>query len=278
MKLIDAVKHTRSRRPKWVNGAGAETARINSEHIIRILGPDFDCSTVKSVDYTHLIEELQSETTSRGPRSNSGINRILGTFDTILREMIYLDIIERVPTHRRLPETNKLVFYSSEQIDQLEDTANVLQLPEVASAIRFAFLTGCRRGELMKLTCGDIDLGQNKLVFRKTKNGKDHVLTITPKLLRLLEPRVTGKRSTDLVFNLKEARSFYQDFTRVRLLCGIPDGHTFHTIRHSTGTHLCANGASLRAVMGVLNHSDLKMTLRYAKATDKSIAEALALL
>lgn len=278
MKLADAVEHTRSRRPKWINGSGATTARINSDHVIRILGADFDCSTVKSVDFTYLIEELQSETTPRGLRSNSGINRILKTFDTILREMVYLDVIKSVPTHRRLPEDKKLVFYSPEQIDQLEHTACAIELPEVGDAIRFAFLTGCRRGELMKLTCGDIDLEHNKLVFRKTKNGKDHVLTITPKLLRLLEPRVTGKRSTDLVFNLKEARSFYQDFTRVRLLCGLPDGHTFHTIRHSTGTQLCAVGVPLRTVMGVLNHSDLKMTLRYVKATDQSVGEALAML
>jgi integrase len=56
-------------------------------------------------------------------------------------------------------------------------------------------------------------------------------------------------------------------------------GWNFHTLRHTTGTHLHKKGASPIAIKDQLRHSDIRVTVNYYVGTDsdyqKKIVETL---
>jgi site-specific recombinase XerD len=42
-----------------------------------------------------------------------------------------------------------------------------------------------------------------------------------------------------------------------------------HTLRHTFGSQLVINGVDIYTVQKLMNHKDLKMTMRYAKLNDE---------
>ena len=48
-----------------------------------------------------------------------------------------------------------------------------------------------------------------------------------------------------------------------------------HTLRHTFASHLAINGTPVFTIQKLMNHKDIKMTLRYAKLADNSGREAV---
>lgn len=279
MKLAAAIEHTLATRPSWRDGKGKRTAAINAEHVLRILGGDFDCSKATATDLVQLQRTLMQEVTPRGPRSAAGINRILAAATVILREVHYAGELEHVPSVRQLKEPKgRLEYYTREEIDNMLEKAWEMRLFELRDIILFCYKTGCRQGEVLALSVGDVDLANHQVTFRDTKNGSDHTISITPDVVEMLACRVEDRHPDTPVFDYLNKDQLLREFKKVRNACGISKEKLFHTIRHSTGTLLAEAGVPIRTIMGILNHQNINTTLRYAKATDKSKEEALALL
>lgn len=84
--------------------------------------------------------------------------------------------------------------------------------------IYFIFKTGVRNAEAIGLRVGSVDLKKKQIeikevlarslkgtssalrIRKETKNGKERVLPLTPDLLNILEPILSGKQPDDLVF------------------------------------------------------------------------------
>ena len=62
--------------------------------------------------------------------------------------------------------------------------------------------------------------------------------------------------------------------------CGI-DGDdrknkvVIHTLRHTFASHLAINGTPIFTIQKLMNHKDIKMTLRYAKLSPDSGRESI---
>ena len=48
-----------------------------------------------------------------------------------------------------------------------------------------------------------------------------------------------------------------------------------HTLRHTFASHLAINGVSLFEIQKLLNHKDIKMTLRYMKLAEQNKINAV---
>ena len=48
-----------------------------------------------------------------------------------------------------------------------------------------------------------------------------------------------------------------------------------HTLRHTFASHLAINGTPIFTIQKLMNHKDIKMTLRYAKLSPDSGREAI---
>jgi integrase len=122
--------------------------------------------------------------------------------------------------------------------------------------LMFVALSGCRRGEALGLTRGDVDLKAGTVTFRDTKNRRDHTLPLTGELRAILERRLAESRTAEHVFaspfdgapvtNLRVALG------RVRKATGL--AFTVHDLRRLAATSMERQGVPGYTVKAILNH------------------------
>ena len=126
-------------------------------------------------------------------------------------------------------------------------------------AIRVAFYTGMRLGELYRVERGD-----GVLVLADTKNGDRRAVPVHPKithlvpLLPLTAPKITVQRA----------------WQRARTAANLEHLH-FHDLRHSAASEMVNAGVDLFTVGRVLGHRDARSTARYSHLTTDALAAAV---
>lgn len=126
--------------------------------------------------------------------------------------------------------------------------------------------TGLRRNELRSVTPASIDF-RNSCIFVRgddTKNGREAVQHFTPETGQLLKDFIRGKmpgvqlfpigsRSGKMIRADCKAAGVEADDERGRL--------TFHSLRHTTGSYLAAQGVRPKAIQEIMRHSDINLTM-----------------
>ena len=285
MTLAEAVEFTFANRHEWINGKSAWSARINCSHFLRILGGDTPVEMVRPLSFNLLKQELLQEYWCKNKkRSPAGVNRILAALSTVLNECYKNELVSRKPAYTRCKESaGRAGFYTEEEMASLYEAALSLQVDGelLHDSILFAYYTGDRLGELTKIEWDGINIEDRQITFKDTKNGSDHVIHMAADLVEMLKRRFHD-RVDDRVFpwtgNRLGKDHLRRAFKKAQTIAGITHERCWHEIRHTTGTHLISKGVGVRTVMGVLNHSNINTTLRYAKNTDKAVADAIDLL
>ena len=277
MNLRDAVNFTFENRESWNSGRGAGTARINANHVLRILGDEIQVQDIRTQHFTQLTQALKAE--GKAPAT---INRISAALSTVLSELRChgYDIPDVHYKRQREPKAPRPTFFTEEEIERLCVAAEGLtDYYLMHDAIRFASLTGCRQGEMLKLRDKDVDFDNLTITFTNTKTEDFRTVHMHADLVPILQRRVAVRIDRDL-FPFRDKDQLLRAFKTVKAAAGLDpnDGRVWHSIRHSTATWLVERNAPLRAVMGVLGHSRVETTLRYAKASDRSVAAAIDLL
>ena len=158
--------------------------------------------------------------------------------------------------------------------------------PHLAPLIQLALHSGMRRGELLGLEWGRVDL-QAAIIYlegRHTKAGKRRTVPINAvarnAILNRARFRAEHCPDTPWVFcDAKGARiaSVKRSFGTACERAKITD-FRFHDLRHTCAAWLVQAGVPLTEVRDVLGHSTVKMTERYAHLAPENVRAALALL
>jgi integrase len=131
--------------------------------------------------------------------------------------------------------------------------------PQARAAIRLAFYSGLRLGELLRAEARD-----GVILLRDTKNGDVRAVPAHPRIRHLLAwlpltaPKITIQRAWE----------------RARAATGLEDVH-FHDLRHSAASEMVNAGVDLYTVGAVLGHRDPRSTQRYAHLTAHTLAGAV---
>ena len=170
--------------------------------------------------------------------------------------------IKRVPTKGRQHRQRRAL--SIEELTKLLSVSGKRKL-----VYAFAFYTGVRRGELEQLLLSDIERDKTGLwvsirpEISKNRNGDR--LPIHPSLVALLEEHLKERKGAKMLFkSIPRCDTLREDLKRA----GIPykdergQQADFHALRKATSTHLGAHSAAPRAQMGMLRHSDPRLTLQ----------------
>jgi integrase len=159
--------------------------------------------------------------------------------------------------------------------------------------------TGLRIGETYALNWQDIDWQNGYLLVQKTvqwqrtnkrpsqigdvpKNCKNRTVILLPEVLDALKSlQKSQSRITGLIFSsdgiaIPSYSSIQHRYERVMKKAGV-DFKSTHIMRHSFATHFLEATKDQEALQGLLGHSSSKMTSKYAKITDKTKFEGMAL-
>ena len=275
--LKDAIELTFRVRPTWMTGKSVQTSRINTNHCLRLLGEELDIATIKPSTFTLLGTQLIEE-----GKSPATVNRIFAALGTCLKECHLENLLENVPSYRRMKEPpSRKDYYSQAELKTLLAVAPSMDEGELLrDSILFIYLTGCRKAELVDLEWSDVDLENKTLTFRDTKNGEDHEMAIHKDLQSLLET-LKENRIDERVFTWLNAAQFGYYMKKLCKKTGIglrEDGkssRTIHQLRHTCATDLVTAGVPIKSIQAVLNHKKIETTMKYAHDTAESIANAV---
>lgn len=235
----------------------ADTARF---HALRA-GPW--CAGKRASEARDVADKMVED--MRGHYAAATINRTIGTLKAALKIAFRrrLTTVNFGADIRRMPENNaRHVYLSIDEVRQLADNAS----EQTRAAIWIALLTGCRRGEILKLRPEHIGRDSLMIPAGNTKTLRTRTIPIVPALRPWLE-------FIPLQINHEGLKS---GFRRAREAAGL--AVNFHDLRHSCASLLINFGVPLEVIRDILGHTTVKTTERYAHLVIDRQAEALAML
>ncbi|RPJ14961.1 MAG: hypothetical protein EHM37_04825 [Deltaproteobacteria bacterium] len=195
-----------------------------------------------------------------------GINQGL-IAEEVLKRPIRIKLPERLPRAMEPYDVKCLLAV----LDGVRNRAMILVL----------LRTGMRIGELLDTRLSDVQLEEKKiLIYEGEKNRRGRAVCVSPDAREALVAWIE-KRNPHydyLFYGWKGQRMSYNN-ARVRFKqylnrAGLAHkGYSLHCLRHTFATELLNAGMHLECVQQLLGHSNLEMTLRYARLSDRSREE-----
>ena len=249
-------------------------------------------STISYGDLQTFRDDLMEMNRKQHPRSErptrkltpATVNRIMATFRHMMVcakeqwDMIAVNPFAGKPSLLVTENNEQTRYLNQDEIKRLLE-ASPQHLQDIVIA---AINSGMRRGELLPLQWKQIKWDDGVIELPETKSGKAQKVYLNEPLTRLFKdirrrPVVDSKR----VFIWKNFAGQWQPVrdckTAFRTACkaarikyGRPNDVTFHTLRHTYGSWLVINGASIYEVRDLMRHADVTMTQRYAHLSDEA--------
>jgi integrase len=155
--------------------------------------------------------------------------------------------------------------------------------------IRVAVGTGLRRGELLNLQWGDIDLSGGRLVVRNrdgftAKNGHERTVPLRGDALETLREMHEARSPLDNEPVFVDANDDVPKPDRVskrfkfyvrKAKLSKREELSFHSCRHTTGSWLSMQGVPLRVISEILGHSNTQVTEMYSHLSPEVMGRAM---
>lgn len=214
---------------------------------------------LKSSSVYHRVGTVQ-------PFIRYGINQGL-VAEEVLKRPIRLKVPQRLPRAMEPYDVKCLLA----ALEGVRNRAMVLVL----------LRTGMRIGELLDTRVSDVHWEDKKiLIYEGEKNRRGRVVCVSPDACEALAAWFEKRNSqyAYLFYGWKGQRMSYNNarvrFKRCLIRAGLAHkGYSLHCLRHTFATELLNAGMHLECVQQLLGHSNLEMTLRYAKLSDRSREE-----
>jgi integrase len=190
----------------------------------------------------------------------------------------------------RNPEHGRERFFSERELAGIADALAIYPGRSTASLLRFVMLTGCRPGEAMQATWGDVDLGVGTWVklAATTKTRRTQRAPLSPPALALLkEWRAQVDEDCPWIFPgrkrtagdwepLQQYRDCWRHVCKTAPLLPDAEGNEarVYDLRHSFATVGLGRGLSLPLIGKLLGHTQARTTQRYAHVSDDPLREA----
>lgn len=157
------------------------------------------------------------------------------------------------------------------EYETLIEATRTRRNPLIEKVVVFAIETAMRRGEILNLCWGQVDLKRRSVTILESKNGYSRTIPMTPATYALLHeiPREAAK-----VFPIT-ANSLRLAWGRMLEGTGIEDLH-FHDLRHEAVSRFFEMGLTVPEVASISGHRDTRMLLRYAHADRGRILDKFA--
>ena len=279
-----AVDFTFRTRDTWRHGNGRVTNVYNTQHFTNAVGNSFPLHKITPLLMNQVCIDLEEERQMSG----STINRVISAVSTVLNHCSAMGVIDFTPPkfQRRKEGGHRLTWFTKDEVETMVQAAlDPFSRDDVAAIVAVAAYTGMRQGELFKLRAQDIDLGTGQIYIGgrdgfETKAKNFRAVPLHDRIKPIIHKRCEYAKRTDLVFGDDwpgGKDQLIRAFKKVRNYSVKKDDKwTFHSLRHSFATWCAEAGVPIRTLMGLMGHSNVETTLRYAKVTDQSRVDAIA--
>ncbi|MHC9540433.1 MAG: tyrosine-type recombinase/integrase [Vulcanimicrobiota bacterium] len=188
--------------------------------------------------------------------TSSTVNREVSCLKTMMNIAVEWDILKDNPVRktRKMKEPPGRVRYlSPDELEKLLSVSSSL----LQAILLFDICTGLRKKELTHLQWENMDFDNQLVRVEDSKNHERCDLPLSPCIIERIKAL---SRKNEFVFGGSDPRKQFETALRK---AGIKN-FRFHDLRHTCGSYLAINGASLVVIKEILRHKTLSMTMRYA--------------
>ena len=180
---------------------------------------------------------------------------------------------------RRLPKAKS--FPDCQQIlatAEHHDWPSAFERWRAVAIIGLFLYAGLRKGEVLRLKFGDVDLREGSILIERSKNDDDRPLRIAPELRMILGRYLAERRlrfgedvgpafitSTKTKQGISEM-TLRRIVAKIRRASGV--AFSMHGLRHSFITTLLNNGTPIHVAQHLAGHSKITTTAGYLALTD----------
>jgi integrase len=189
--------------------------------------------------------------------------------------------VARMPQFKLLPENNARQGF----FEHSDYEAILRELPpHIQPILTFAYYTGCRRGEILKLRWSQVDLktGVVRLPGSITKTGAGRIIPLTPEVVASLEMQKTRAMwhpTQDCVFCTEDGQPITDIGYPWVVACkraGFVDADDrptklLHDCRRSAARNMVRSGTSEHTAMKVTGHKTRSIFDRYDIVTERDL-------
>ena len=140
-----------------------------------------------------------------------------------------------------------------------ENSPNKQRLRFLKDIVMFAYQTGARQGEILKLKRSHINFEKKLCTFYDTKNEEDRTIPLADATLDILKKYRFGP----YVFNTNDSRlrKWFRRATKDAMI----DNFRFHDLRACFCTNALLSGMSIAEVSALSGHKDWSQLKRYTR-------------
>lgn len=231
------------------------------------------------------VEKLQSlHAKMFAPKT---VNTIIGELGTVFTYAVDNNIHTENPARKVKAlkvDNQRLRYLDSDEVNEL--LSYVQDNEQIYLCVLLGLNTGARIGALVQMTPRDIDFNIKTISTIDEKNAERYSTFIcNDQLATLLRKRCANrKKDTPL---LQENNAILYDQMKDRLgpilnklfNKDVTDPKyrvVIQTLRHTFASHLAINGTPIYTIKKLMNHKDIKMTIRYAKLAPDTGKDSVA--
>lgn len=152
-------------------------------------------------------------------------------------------------------------------LDALRESAT----PMMRLALELGVYTGQRLSDVIAMRWEAYDGDRIMVVQQKTETPL--ALPVHPQLKALLDPlrKPSGPILTSRSGAAFHPRVFSRDFREARIKAGLPEGLSFHGLRHTAASVLAEAGATGPEIQAITGHKSLKLVEHYIRQADQEV-------
>ena len=238
---------------------------------------------ILSLKLDHLEKIQQLKITKYAPQTVNQIIELLSTiFNYGLKKQLYKASNPSFGIKPFKVDNQRERYLSVSDIKDLYD--KIQDNPMLNLFTRLALTTGSRLEGILNLQKKDIDLQNNSITLYDLKNKETYKGFLSKDVRDILTdvfPRLTAN---SFIVSLNDQ---YTQISKRQVQCRLKPilddlfnkeleindrKHrvVIHSLRHTFASHLAINGTPIFTVQKLMNHKDIKMTMRYAKLAPDS--------
>lgn len=192
--------------------------------------------------------------------------------------------VKKAPLYLRPSEYLKLMGSIDEYIaemaakDDKQSRKRAREADTFKLTLQFYILTGAREDEGCNIRPSeDLDLESPRPVLRvpMSKPGTYKTIPVESELRGIIEELLKRNVRRDMLITMRPD-SLYHTFKKHALRAKLSPKFTFHSLRHTAGTWLAAQGVGFRQLQDFLGHGDPQSTQIYIHSVNEDLREQLA--
>lgn len=197
-------------------------------------------------------------------RRRTTVNRKLHILRSALNHGLELGMIDTdvawdsVRTFRRTARTRNQFL----ELDQLAELLSHCE-PDLARLVSAAVMTGCRYGELRRLTVGDFDRGTGTLQVGGSSARAARTIQLTSEARELFSELSESREPGAPMLLRKDGTSWrssshHRPFKDACARAGLPPDFRFQDLRNTFAAHAIMSRVPIEAVAALLGHADTR--------------------